>query len=217
MEKLPFEPDDQEEESTALVTLNVHPDQDDEVQKLYDAGLELLKGAKALVIASQDDFEDASNQVSSLAGALKSLEAKRQEYIRPLTQHVNQVNDWFKGFKAPMVEADKLIRDTMKAWHQKKQQEAARREMELTGELSEPVGVTEVAPVSRTHRGDFTTTSMKKAWAFEVEDFSKLPDEYKLPDLTKIRRVVMAMKREGEPIPGVRAWLEDQLAVSAKK
>ena len=47
--------------------------------------------------------------------------------------------------------------------------------------------------------------SMRRDWTFEVTDFSKLPDTYKIEDAQKIRAVVKAHKGKIE-IPGVRIF-----------
>jgi hypothetical protein len=50
-----------------------------------------------------------------------------------------------------------------------------------------------------------TGQSMRTDWDFEVSDFAKLPDNYKIADDKKIRAVVKAMKGAVE-IPGVRIY-----------
>ncbi len=71
-----------------------------------------------------------------------------------------------------------------------------------------PVAKPEAAPSHiRTEAG---TLSVPKGWKFEVENFSLLPDEFKLPDMVKIRKVITA----GVKIPGVKAWQEESLRVS---
>jgi len=47
--------------------------------------------------------------------------------------------------------------------------------------------------------------SVRTDWDFEVVDFAKLPDQYKIADDKKIRAVVKAMKGSVE-IPGVRIY-----------
>ena len=83
--------------------------------------------------------------------------------------------------------------------------------MMLKGELTESVNLVEARPEPpahyRTIAGDLGKVL---TWKFEVVDFGALPDDYKLPDLVKIRRVVTARAT----IPGVRAWQEDSLQVT---
>ena len=91
-------------------------------------------------------------------------------------------------------------------------EEAARLDMKLHEEVTEPVDLVEVAPVQPDHyRTASVTMGTAKRWHFEVGDFDALPREYKRPDTTKIRRVVTA----GASIPGVRSWQEDELRVKA--
>jgi hypothetical protein len=51
--------------------------------------------------------------------------------------------------------------------------------------------------------------SVRKVMKFEVVDFKALPDEYKLSDDVKIRKVVNALKMDTN-IPGVKVWEEEQ-------
>lgn len=44
--------------------------------------------------------------------------------------------------------------------------------------------------VSATKRTNFVTTSISKKWAFELLDFSKVPDEYKMLNEVKIRKMI---------------------------
>ena len=47
----------------------------------------------------------------------------------------------------------------------------------------------------------------RKVWKFEVIDFSKLPDQYKMANESAIGQVVRALK-EKTKIPGIRIWQE---------
>jgi hypothetical protein len=54
------------------------------------------------------------------------------------------------------------------------------------------------------------TMGTAKVWKFEIADFTLLPDEYKVPDLIKISKVV----RAGVNIPGVKSWQEESLRIT---
>ena len=93
-------------------------------------------------------------------------------------------------------------------------EEAARAEMQLKGELSEPVALVEVTPAQPDLiHSDFATLGKQKRWQFEVVDFALLPDDFKEANMAKIRKVVVA----GATIPGVRAWQEDTLRVTPQR
>ena len=59
-----------------------------------------------------------------------------------------------------------------------------------------------IAPLPKHIRTEVGTSSIVKRWEFEVVDFSILPDQYKLPDMVKIRKVITA----GATIPGIKSW-----------
>jgi hypothetical protein len=52
---------------------------------------------------------------------------------------------------------------------------------------------------------------IRENWTFEITDESLLPREYLVPDMTKIRGVVKAMKGQTK-IPGVRAFDQGTVA-----
>jgi hypothetical protein len=57
--------------------------------------------------------------------------------------------------------------------------------------------------------------SIRTDWDFEVVDFAKLPDQYKIADDKKIRAVVKAMKGSIE-IPGVRIYSKQTVSQRSK-
>ncbi|GAI52734.1 unnamed protein product, partial [marine sediment metagenome] len=149
------------------------------------------------------------------------------EYTQPLNNHLKAINDVFKTFTDPILYADKLVRSKILAYRaeldRKRQEaeeierlkrEAAEREAALTGQpiiQPEPTPVI-AAPPDRYHADNGTLGKvMVRKW--ELEDFSKVPDEYKTIDAVKIGKVV----RAGIPsIPGIRIWQEATLRVDTK-
>jgi len=213
-----------EAESSALV--QIKPETDLRVLALYQEGVRLHEYAKALVITSDAVITASTNDLSIIVGLKKAIEERRQEYVRPLNEHLKAVNATFKSFTQPLTEADGLTRQKILDYRAEQERiraeqerinslrmEAARAEMELQGEMTEAVGLTPVQQESpNQYRTDMGTLGKSLTWKFEVEDFAILPDEYKLPDVTKIRRVVQA----GVSIPGVKAWQEEGLRVTPR-
>lgn len=64
-----------------------------------------------------------------------------------------------------------------------------------------------VAPVVQRASPKVAGLSYREMPEFEIEDKSKLPIQYLMPDETKIRKVVNALKMEAD-IPGVRVWMK---------
>lgn len=212
-----------DQESTALV--HIAPNTDASVIALYLEAQGLLTYANYRTIATDDDVKLATDDLGIMSRLKKAIEARRREYTVPLNDHLTTINEAFKTFTAPLAEADSTTRAKVLVYRAEQarqraeqerinslREEAARAEMKLKDELTEPTDLVEVAPVQPAHyRTDSAMTGTVKRWKFEVEDFDALPNEYKLPDTTKIRKVVTA----GASIPGVRAWQEDELRVTS--
>lgn len=204
----------------------VRPDIDPGVAALYQEGVKLQEYAESRTIQSTEDLTAATNDLSVISKVKKAIEELRTtKYTKPLNDHLKTINTAFKEFVAPLETADTITRRKVldyRAELERKRleeerinhlrEEAARAEMALKGEVTEPVNLVAVAPVAPTlHRAAGGTMGAANTWKFEVEDFSLLPDDYKVPDMVKIRKVVVA----GATIPGVKAWQEEGLRITA--
>ena len=210
---------------TAVV--QVRPDADPRVEALYQEGVELHRYAAAQVILTDDDAKAVADHLSLIAGVLKRIEKSRQEYTRPLNEHLRTVNGAFKAFVGPLNQANALLREKVLYFRAEQEraraeqerinrlrEEAARAEMELRGEIAEPVGLVAVSPGPRGgYHGQTADLGAVKRWEFEVVDFGRLPDDYKLPDMVKIRKIITS----GATIPGVQAQQVDTLRVTARQ
>lgn len=208
------------------VLVNINPRADSQVVAFYNEALGLQKYAEARIIKTTEDLKPAVIDLSIISKIKKGMEERRKEYIKPLDDHKKAINDVFRTLMMPIETADKLTRDKILVFnteqeHFHKEQEeinrlrieAAEKEMLLKGELTESVGLIEVTPQTPHHIAtDMGMLGTTKVWKFEVTDFSLLPDQYKLPDMVKIRKVIIA----GATIEGVRAWQEDSLRITVK-
>ncbi len=212
-------------EETALVKVN--PQTDAAIVTLHTQAIRFVDAADRLVIASDDDVTSATGDLTLIANLKRAIEDKRKEYTQPLNNHLKAINDVFKTFTDPILYADKLVRSKILAYRaeidrqrqeaeeiERLKKEAAEREAALTGQPIIQPGPTLVIPPppDRYHAGNGTLGKvMVHKW--ELEDFSKVPDEYKTIDAVKIGKVV----RAGIPsIPGIRIWQEETLRIDTK-
>ncbi len=214
-------------ETTYSVAIRVKPETDIQVSQFYQAALKAKEYAEARVIAIAEDLKLAVDDLSLIARLKKAMDEKRKEYLKPLDDHRKAINDTFKTLMEPIETADQITRGKILTFQvgqrilREEQErinalrlEAAEKEMKLKGELSESVNLVEVIPeIPETIRAELGTVGERAHWIFEIVDFTLLPDEYKMPDATKIGRVVRAGLHI---IPGVRIWDEPILAVHSK-
>ncbi len=214
-------------QSTAIVKVN--PEQDSQVLYFLTESNKLRDYAESRVITKVEDLTPATNDLSLIAKIKKSMEEKKKEYLKPLQDYVKAVNETFKTLMAPIEDADRITRQKILVFKSEQERkakeveeinrlrmEAAKKEMELKGELTEPVSLVEAPPPPPAHvRTESGTLGTAKIWKFEVTDFTLLPNEYKLADEVKIGKVVRATKGS-IAIPGVKIWPEDILKINAK-
>ncbi len=211
-----------EKTETALVKIN--PEADMQVQAFYKEALGLQKYAETRVIKTVEDLKPANDDLNIIRRLRKAMEEKRKEYVSPLNDHVKAINNAFKTLMEPVEIADKITGDKMLAFN--REQDRIRREQEEinrlrqlaaskdaalhNGEISEPVNLVEVIPEApRQTRTEMGSSGMRDNWTFEIISFADLPDEYKMPDATKIGKVVRAGLRN---IPGVRIFNQPIIA-----
>jgi len=129
---------------------------------------------------------------------------------------------------APVEEADKITRNKVLAYQAERERirqeqeninrlrmEAAKKEMELKGELTESVNLVEVIPETPKHVfADTGSLGVRDNWKLiEVTDFALLPDEYKIADVVKLGKVIRAGLHT---IPGCKIENVPTLAVNSK-
>ena len=216
-----------EVETTAIVKVN--PQVDLAVTALYGEAVTLLTYAEAAIIKTDADVKERTNDLSIIVNLKKAIEEKRKEYVGPINEHLKAVNDAFKSFTDPLVQADTITRKKVLDYRAEQNRvrqeqerinrlriEAAQAEMKLKGELTESVDLIEVQPAAPSIiRTDLGTSSYVNRWKAEVVDFALLPDEYKLPNMPMLNSAARSYK-DTRTIPGVKIYNEPDIRMSAR-
>jgi hypothetical protein len=183
----------------------------------------LLAYSESRVVVCDDDAKGATDDLSMMSSLKKNIDERRKEYVSPLNDKVKSINNLFKTITEPLEQADSITRDKVLAYDaeqkrkiaeaeaiNKAKQDLARREMELKGEITVDTTPVEVpqAPAKVT-RGALGQSSTAKVWKWEVEDFDKIPNQFKITDDKKILKAVQS----GQSVPGIKAWQEETLRV----
>jgi hypothetical protein len=183
----------------------------------------LLSYSESRVVVCDDDAKGATDDLSVMSSLKKNIDERRQEYVSPLNDKVKVINNLFKTITEPLEQADQITRKQVldyRAEQERQRREAeainqakqdiAKREMELKGEITvdtKPVEVPQ-AP-AKIVRGALGSAGTAKVWKWQVEDFAKIPDQFKTTDDKKILKAVQG----GQAIPGIKAWQEESLRV----
>lgn len=181
----------------------------------------MMKTATALKVVDEGSAQGASEMLVFVIEAKKKLEAQRVFLVKPLNDHVKDINAAFKDWVKPLEEVDVLVRSKLLTFQREQEAiriEAQRLEQEriereaaegLLDDLPEDLPV----PAPRIVRGQQGSASVRKTWTFEVGDEALVPREY----LTVDEGVIALAVRQGiRDIPGIRIFQQDSIAVRSK-
>lgn len=212
-------------EVTALI--KIRPEADAQVMAFYSEALKLKEYAERRSIVAVEDLTPATADLNIIARVKKGMEGRRKDYLLPFQEHIKEVNEDYKRLMEPVETADRITRDKILAFQLKQKlireeqekinalrMEAARKEMELKGELTEPVNLVEVMPETpRKTETDLGTAATFRIKKWQVEDITKVPFDYLMIDAAKVGKVV----RAGIPaISGIRIWEEESIRVTTQ-
>jgi hypothetical protein len=173
----------------------------------------LLLEADKYNITSVEEVDEASLFLKKVRDTERNLEAKRLEFTAPLNQSLKAINDSFKQLKAPLVQARELLTGKILTWKRAEndrliKEEARRRAIQ---DAHEKAGHEVKAPVVLERpEAKIGNTQTRKVWTYEVTDFSKLPDEFKLVNNVAINQGI----RDGlRNVLGLRIYQEEKLSI----
>lgn len=207
-----------------------------DTNELLMAASARLQEARALAIQTAEDLEDASELFNLTKSTRDAYERERVAEKEPHLAAGRAVDARWKPVLTTLDDASNEIASKIRAFRRemerraeeeqrrlREQQEKERQRLERLAEKAEAKGLTETAdalireaetmqpaivqPAVPRHVPGLQTA---ERWTFVIEDESKLPLEYLIPDEQAIRRTVQAMKGR-TAIPGVRVYREDQI------
>lgn len=192
-----------------------------------------LREANALRIDTPEDLDAASELFGELKNERDSHERSRVAEKEPHLEAGRQVDAKWKPILTTLDSATLAIANKIRAFKAemdrraqeeqrrlREQQERERARLAKQAEKAEAKGLPETADAlireAETMQPAIVTSAMPVRpaglqladnWTFVIEDESKLPREYLVPDLVAIRKTVKALKGR-TAIPGVRAYNE---------
>jgi len=199
-------------QGTAVIA--VQPGIDGAILALYAEGEKALEYARARIIETNDDLKSATDDLVSIKNLRESMEAKRLNYVRPIRAHLDAVNLAFKDLTAPFEEANQITRGKVNEFRAIERAKVELQEREAKAKAGATT-IERQAPVPEITRTGLGTAGSRTVWHFEIQDFAQVPDEYKLPNDSKILAHARTTKGK-RPIPGIKMWSEKEVTVRRK-
>lgn len=195
----------------------------EEASKLERSTSVMADAARSWEVKSEGDVEDVAKYLKVIAESKKTIEERRQFLVRPLNNHVSAINEMFKRFLAPALEADRILRGKIADFRteqarvrleeQRRADAAAAALQKRLDDEAAAEGTTAPTVMPGTVLAPPSTignASMRKVWKFDVLDDDLVPRDYLVVDETAIRKAVAAGVRE---IPGVRIYQDEQVTI----
>jgi len=203
------------------------------IQKAESKVLSLVDKADRFIVESIEQVENASEFLKKIKEAEKRIEAKRLEFTKPLNQSLKAINATFKKLKEPLEQARDSISKKILSWRRveaerariaeekrrKEEEERIRKIMEAREakisaekkkELIEEIIEEEPKVEVEKPKAKIGKTQARKVWAFEVMDFSQVPDKYKSINQVEINADIRAGERK---IPGLKIYQKELLTI----
>jgi len=188
---------------------------------------EIAKGFKVEDDAAE---KEALEMIGKVKKFLKAGESERKVIIGPSKMFFDSINRFWKPYKDIGADIERILKRGLGQYMAKKELERKEREKKeaeaaaaLQAKLdaeAEEKGLEKVEvkivkekkdkkEVVRSSSG--TAAHTRKNWTFEVLDFSKVPDQYKVLDRVKVNSAIKAGIRE---IPGLE--IKQEIGVSVR-
>lgn len=184
-----------------------------EIQILEKQASPLIKNANSYKVASVEDVDSASIILKKLRDKERMIDTKRKEFTQPLNKSLKAINATFKEIIKPLATARGILTKKVIDWknfemERLEKEEARRRRIQ---ESHRKVGHEVKAPVVM-ERLDTTigNTRTRKVWTFEIVDFKKVPDTYKMINNSMVRADIRNGTRE---VSGLKIYQKEQLSI----
>ncbi len=186
-----------------------------DIQPIKEEVQEFLYNSQELSIATADDYSKAGDTLKLVNHKIKTVEAKRVEYTKPLLDQKRLIDSDFKAVIEPLKAFVTEVKGKMVEWarEEQKRKDAEQARIEEEAKKANPETLEVEVPVvndMKTTRGEVSTTSIKKVWKFEVMDETMVPAEFMMVDEAKIKQ---AIKEGNHFIKGVKIYQDDQISI----
>ena len=161
-------------------------------------------------VATQEQYDMASDLIKQANTTINIVEAKRKKYTVPLDEMKKAIMDKKNAIVKPLEAFIDTLKAQMTSFYRAEQLRIVEEQKRIDAEaLAQAQAehksevVVPVLEVAKTQRTGFSTSTMKKIWKFEVEDITKVPAGYLLPNEVAIRS---AIKDGARSIPGLKIY-----------
>lgn len=114
--------------------LDTPPAQLPQVVAFTTASAPIVAHVQTLAVKDDEDESAATEVLAQIKGALNGAEAARKTIVGPIKQHAKMIDETFKESRAPLEEAERILKQRILAYRQQQERE---RQEEIQRQLAE--------------------------------------------------------------------------------
>lgn len=189
--------------------------------------IEAEQAAKMLEVLNDNDDQRANEIFLKVKKFIKDADTERAEFKEPFLKMGKTIDGTYKPFLDRFKSAADVIESKILEWRKKKREIIAEAEAKARAEFEakrkaeekkvekNPLLETEYIPPpvqyiqENSVRTDSGSSSERKTWTYEVVDFAKLSDTFKIENSVKINE---AIKNGERNIPGLNIYQKISLS-----
>ena len=163
--------------------------------------------ATALEIKTANDLTKATNTLNEIKIIGEMIKSKKEGMTKPANEILKNARAFFNPVEKEYLKAEKIVKDKMLFYYQAEKAKAAKQEKKIVekvekGQMNFDKAADKIEAITpqKTVEAKAGTVQFRTIRDIEIVDETKLPREYLVPDMVKIRKVVLA----GIEIPDVK-------------
>ena len=168
----------------------------------------MITNSESMYISSKNDLQAAADMYGHAKDQIKTIEAAFKSHKDNAWKAHKDLCKAESEQILPFRKIQSLLKPKMVSYQTAQEVAKKKREMEANEQLREslksnPTAIPEMATPAPVEKVKGAGT--KETWTYEVEDFSILPDEYKMEDKTALNGIAKALKLKAN-VKGVRFY-----------
>ena len=163
--------------------------------------MKVKKALKQIDIIKKSETDPYNDEIKKIRADFKPIEETVDLYISQLDKRITDYNN--EQSRLMQIEEDRLRKEQEKEAERLRKRAEKAKKPETVERLQEEAGLVEATPAIVLPPKKIEGMHFMEIFDFEIEDEALIPDEYKMIDTVKIRKVVKATKGT-LPIKGIK-------------
>lgn len=189
-----------------------------EVALVKQQASKAIIAAENLKISKIEDLKEATDILSKIKTIAKMIREKKETITKPLNEALKNARELFRPIENDCEKAEQIIKERMIDYQTKEELKIKAKEEKIvekvdSGEISFEQGskkLEKIGEIPTEMKGNIGSIATRIIKEIVIIDENKIPREYLIPDMAKIRKDALA----GKEIPGIK--VEDKKIIVSK-